>query len=367
MPAFRLLGLFAALTLSVAAAEPAPRNVILVTIDGVRWQDVFRGADDALMNKEHGGVPTGAMEKLRRDFGGDRAKDRREKLMPFLWGVVAAQGQLYGNRDLGSEAAVLNPHRVSYPGYNELLTGRVDPLIVSNALIPNPNVTVLEWLQSRPGFAGRVAASVEWTAFPAILNVGRSRLPLWVTHAASPPSLSTPRLRDIERLMADVPSLGHDEHFDAFVYHAAVELFEVRKPRVFFLAFGEPDVWAHQRRYDQYLYSIQRCDRFVRQLWDILQARPEYRGNTSLVITPDHGRGIDGSDWTGHGAKIPHAEETWLAVLGPHVPALGERRETIRVHQAQVAATVAALVGEDFGSAFPSAAAPLADAVRKAP
>jgi len=32
------------------------QNVILVMTDGLRWQEVFRGADEKLMNKEHGGV-----------------------------------------------------------------------------------------------------------------------------------------------------------------------------------------------------------------------------------------------------------------------------------------------------------------------
>src|SRR5687767_4144819 len=52
-----VLGYFLAVASSVFAAEPKTRNVLLVTIDGVRWQEVFRGAEEALINKEHGGVP----------------------------------------------------------------------------------------------------------------------------------------------------------------------------------------------------------------------------------------------------------------------------------------------------------------------
>ncbi|MBL9200853.1 MAG: hypothetical protein JNL39_10120, partial [Opitutaceae bacterium] len=55
------------------------------------------------------------------------------------------------------------------------------------------------------------------------------------------------------------------------------------------------------------------------------------------------------------------AEETWLAAMGAGVPARGERRDTPAVHQAQVAATVTALLGEDWRAAFPEAAAPIAD------
>ena len=39
--------------------------------------------------------------------------------MPFLWSVIARQGQIYGNRDKGSPAKVANGKNFSYPGYNE--------------------------------------------------------------------------------------------------------------------------------------------------------------------------------------------------------------------------------------------------------
>lgn len=115
------------------------------------------------------------------------------------------------------------------------------------------------------------------------------------------------------------------------------------------------------RRYDRYLYSIQRCDRFVRMLWEKLQSMPEYRNNTTLVLTTDHGRGPNAGDWTRHNRSTPHSDETWLAALGPTTPALGERRNTVPVRQGQVAATVAALEGEDFIAAAPEAAPPLTD------
>ena len=120
------------------AAENKTRNVLLVTIDGLRWQEVFRGADEAFMNKEKnsGGVPAGELVALKADFLGATAEERRKKLMPFFWGTLVPGGQAFGNRDHGSAASVLNAERISYPGYNELLTGAPDPLITSNVPVP---------------------------------------------------------------------------------------------------------------------------------------------------------------------------------------------------------------------------------------
>ncbi len=349
------------LTACLAPAQPATKNVLLVTIDGLRGQEVFGGAEDALISKEHGGVSDGALAALRAEFGGATADERRRKLLPFFWSTIAKQGQVFGNRALNSPASVLNAERVSYPGYNELLTGAPDPLITGNTPIPNRNVTVLEWLHAKPAFAGRVAAAAAWNVFVPILNIGRSRLPLFVTQQQSAPGTVSPRLAEIERWMADIPPITGTESFDAFAYHAAVDLIDTHRPRVFFLALGEPDEWAHARRYDRYLDSIRRSDRFVRQLWEKLQQLPQYRGTTSIVLSPDHGRGVLGADWTSHGKKVPRSEETWLAAMGPDTRALGERRDTAPVHQAQVAATVAALLGEDWAQAFPHTAAPVAE------
>jgi hypothetical protein len=361
-PAILLLGLFAC----TACAQNATRNVVLVTLDGLRWQEVFRGADEAFINLEAGGVPEKEVAATRESWLVSTLEERRRKLMPFLWTEITSRGQLFGNRDRGSVMRVANAEWFSYPGYTELLCGFPDPLVVSNAPIPNRNVTVLEWLNGRPGFTGRVAACTTWTIFPAIINVGRSRLPLWVSGQANP-SLArrSARFAEIDRWMVDIPIKSRDEHYDGFGFRAALEVIEHLRPRVLYVALGEPDTNAHRRRYDAYLDSIQRCDRFVREIWEKLQSIDQYRGSTTLLITTDHGRGRTPKDWPNHNKNTPGAEETWLAVLGPDTPARGERTDASAIVSAQVAATVASLLGEDLRAAEPRAAAPVEDVLRR--
>lgn len=350
----------AALLLLTASHAASTRNVVLITLDGLRWQEVFRGIDAAFVNPAAGGVAENAQPAVLADFGAPTPAERRQKLMPFLWSVIARDGQILGNRDRGSVVAVTNPFHVSYPGYNEILTGRPDPQISSNARVPNPNVSVLEWLAAKPAFTGRVVACTTWQAFPAIYHHTRSGLPQWVSGQKSPPGSVTPGLAEIERWMEDIPSKAHDEHYDAFAYRAALEYIETVQPRILHLALGEPDTWAHGRHYDSYLASIRNCDRFIRNIWEKLQSMPAYRGTTTLLLSPDHGRGHTGEDWIGHSAKIPHTEETWLAAMGPDTPPLGECGADGRATQGQLAATIAALLGENFREQYPEAAAPIA-------
>ena len=86
---------------------------------------------------------------------------------------------------------------------------------------------------------------------------------------------------------------------------------------------------------------------------------------TTLIFSTDHGRGEGQSDWRDHGKKVKGAEFIWIGFLGPDTPALGERTNTAMVTQSQVAATLAALLGEDYEAAVPKAAKPIAEVLGK--
>lgn len=346
---------------SAVAAPLKTKNVLFITTDGLRWQEVFRGAEEAMMNKANGGVPSEA--ELREEFWAETPEARRVRLMPWLWSEMAQRGQIYGNRDAGSEGNVTNTRNFSYPGYSEFLTGYADERITSNKPIPNPNVTVLEWLQGRPGFAGKVAAINAWHTLPAILNQDRSRLPMWTPGLPAKSDLQFPRRAELEALVANIPSPWTGEHYDAFTFAAAKDFLVSAKPRVLYVNFGETDEWGHGKRYDRYLHAAHRVDRWLRDLWETAQSLPELRGTTTLVFTTDHGRGMKADTWTSHGEEIPESGQWWCAVLGPDTPPLGEQKQTGPVKQAQIAATLAQLLGEDYRAAVPRAAEPIAGVV----
>lgn len=332
------------------AAVPERHNVVLVTIDGTRWQEVFGGADARMLDSK---ADTRQPEATRAAYWRDSVDDRRMALMPFLWGTVAKEGQLLGNVDVGSQVLVTNPYKISYPGYHELLNGYASETINSNKKIANPNPTVLEWLHGRPAFRNSVAAYCSWDVFPWILNRDRCGFPVDVGQ----PGTTGGTLLD--RLVSDLPSPWPGSVYDAFVFHAGMEHLRARKPRVFYFAFGDTDEWAHSGHYDNYLESIRRTDRWLKELWETLQSMPEYRGKTSLIVTSDHGRGDLPGEWRNHNSRTQGASYIWVAAIGPRIPALGVWSEHEPFMQSQVAATVAALVGEDFQVAVPKAAPPL--------
>jgi hypothetical protein len=353
-----LLGI--ALTTVGQAAEPRKtENVIFVMTDGLRQQEVFAGADASLFPKPANGNPN--YDAVKKQFCRPTPAASRETLMPFLWSVIAKQGQIYGNRDKHSAAQVANGLKFSYPGFSETLCGFVDPRVNRNDLGPNPNVTVLEWFHRKPAFQGRVAAFGAWDAFNDIFN--RKRCGFCV-NAGFDPLTTSPALPEVEllnRLKAETPRTWAGEPFDSFTFHTALAYFKANRPRVFYVSLGETDEWGHSDRYDEYLVAAQRADAYVKILWETAQSMPQYRGKTTLVFSTDHGRGLGSDEWKSHGEKIAHAEDIWMAFCGPDTPALGERTGTPSVTASQIAATLAALLGEDYGADVPKAAKPIAD------
>ncbi|HUV69073.1 MAG TPA: hypothetical protein VMW15_05380 [Terracidiphilus sp.] len=344
-------------------ASHKTQNVIVVMMDGMRWQDVFRGADPELL-KTLGpkwlGDPEEMAAEARKQYGQATPAERRKALMPFLWSVVATQGQIFGNRDLGSDSHVTNVFNFSYPGYSETLTGIADPRVDSNDNVPNPNPTVFTWLNAKPEFTGKVAAFGAWETFDGIFDSAHCGFVVNAGYAPLTAIPVTPKLALLNALKAETPRIWADEPFDMLPFHTAVEYMKAKKPRVLFIGLGETDDWAHAGSYAEYLISAHLGDSYLRKLWELVQSMPEYRDKTTLIVLPDHGRG-EGSEWTTHGQKVPVSRETWMAFLGPDTAALGERKQGTVVTESQVAATVAALQGEDYRAAVPKAGMAIGD------
>jgi hypothetical protein len=347
------LGLYLLIS-NFAGAQQATstRNVVLIVTDGVRWQEVFTGAERALIGPA-GGVSDTTM--LLREFWRETAEERRAALLPFLWSTIAKEGQILGNPARQSRGTVTNGLKFSYPGYNEMILGAADPRINSNSYGPNPNITVFEWLNGRAGYKGKVAAVATWGAFRDIFNADRSGVDVragWTAPFATPRG---DRQALINELFRTSTRLWADNAFDVLTHQTLLEYVRTASPRVLFVGYGETDEWAHAGRYDLALRSARQVDAFIAELWALMQSMPAYRGSTTFIITTDHGRGDGLVNWKRHGEDVVGAEAIWMAVLGPDTPPASDVANT-PFTQAQVATTLAALLGEDWRSAKPGTA-----------
>jgi hypothetical protein len=329
-------------------AQTKTENIIIVTLDGFRWQEVFGGADSILTNDS---IYVRDTASLKKQFWASMAEERRKKLLPFFWSTIQSQGQLYGNRWIENKVNNANKYWFSYPGYNEIFTGYPDDSVNSNDKIWNKNENVLEFINRQSKYQNKVAVFATWDVFPYILNNRRSKI--FVNADVDTLRFNTPELRlinDMQFLSARPVGVRPD----VFTYFAAREYLKTYKPRILYIAFDETDDLAHAGEYDQYLGAAHAEDAMIADLWKIVQSMPEYANKTTLIITCDHGRGdVVKKEWRSHGEKIKDAGQIWIAVMGPDTKPLGEVRAKQILYQCQIAPTVAELVGFKFQPVHP--------------
>lgn len=316
--ALRTIVIFLALA-CVAAAQSRTRKIILVTVDGLRWQELFNGVDASLAGKL----------RIPED-------KRREAILPFFWNTFARQGVVFGNPAKNSSVEVTNSFRVSYPGYSEILTGRAqDSVIRGNEKIQNPTETVLEFVRRKLRLPrSRVAVFASWDVFPFIAESKPGSIYINAGYQ------DDPTMPDLSALQTEAMTAWDGVRHDYVTLNMAINYLRRKKPRVLHIALGETDDWAHDRRYDRVIQSIRYFDTALEYLVTVVQGTPEYRGNTTIIVTSDHGRGSTAEDWTSHGEKVPGAEKIWLAMWGADVPALGEISNSAPVFQRDVAPTM---------------------------
>ena len=328
-------------------------NIIIITTDGFRWQDVFKGMDSAIANnpKFHQGDSSTIFEK----YWGRDENERRKKLLPFFWNSISVKGQLYGNRNYGNKVNNANPYWFSYPGYSEIMTGFADTSINSNDFPPNPNSTVLEFFNQQTKLKGKVAAFGAWDAFDRILNEERSGIP--VVSAFQPTGGTKPTANEklINTMRSDsYKPFGEEECLDVFTQYAAMEYLKTKKPKVLYIGYGETDEWAHHGNYRTYLDAAHQVDAWIKQIWDFLQNDPQYKNKTAIFITTDHGRGDKNKEeWTSHGQSIADAYQIWFAVMGPGIPEKGEAKMEMQLYQDQFAQTIANMLGYSYKAKHP--------------
>ena len=164
------------------------RNLILITLDGARTQEIFGGLDVEVLRaglKKDERLEDTAVYKR---YWAETPEARRARVMPFFWTEwMTAHGSIAGNRAAGSRFGITNTHRFSYPGYAEILTGEAhDAVIDSNDDRRYPFPTLLDVAKRRLSLSrDQVAAFGSWETFR------------WIASAKKTPSSSTPAISSL--------------------------------------------------------------------------------------------------------------------------------------------------------------------------
>ena len=284
---------------SLASASTPPlsktANVILLTLDGVRWEEVFHGVD------------TG------------QSVDPDPKVFSFLTGRLAQQGVLYGDKSRGETVRVANKPQNSLPGYQSIMAGATQPcssnlcgriqvetfperLLHDLDLKPEQVATIASW--------EKIANAVEHVEHSTFVNAGEKSLLV----DGAPLSHEDAQLN--EQQSHDSPP-WRDARWDKYTFAHALNYLKAKKPRFLFISLNDSDEWGHKGQYEQYLKILRQHDAWIKELVSTLDSMGEYGKNTTLIVTTDHGRG-EGNDWNDHGAGIADSANIWLYGRSPY-------------------------------------------------
>ena len=285
--------------LGVLAGADRTEAIVLVVLDGARWQDVLVGADPSL-----------AVDMVPGDVVAADA------LMPNLHAMIA-RGALIGAPGSGETLWASGPDFISLPGYTEILSGRTPLSCVDNDCPATREPTLVD--EVRAG-EGSVAVFASWA--PIARVAARGPHPGVLVSTGDP---ETSRFRADARTAA--LALAH--------------LARVR-PGLLFLGLGEPDELAHQGDYGGYLDTLRQADVILGELALTLAGMGERGRRTSVFVTCDHGRA---TDFRHHGARWPESSRVWLVAVGGSIPARGAVQGTASHRLRDIAPTIRALLG----------------------
>ncbi len=355
-----LAALLGGLVVTAASADSTDRNIVLVTLDGVRIQELFAGMDPVIADAPEADSGIYEIDVTRTRYWRGTPTERREALMPFFWKTLVPAGMLLGNPALGSKVAVRNDQWFSYPGYSEILTGEPQPEIQSNDLVRYPHQTALDFIHRKLGLQPTEVAQIgSWDGCKYASSQRDGTFFMSGARDPVPPALSTPEMDTLVALRMEVMQLWEESSNDTLTFRLALAYLKQHQPRVLWLGLGQSDDWAHARRYDLVLDYLQLADRYLAELWNTLQSMDRYRGRTTLIVTTDHGRGRTPQGWSEHDKGIEGSQDIWVAIIGPDTPALGKVANQPGVTQSDIAATVLQYLDLDRCEFNPDAGPPV--------
>lgn len=197
---------------------------------------------------------------------------------------------------------VANGYKISYPGYNDILTGKVNKNIKTNNPIYNDHITFFEYYNLKP------VLSVSWCRFKHIYNTIRSKLKILnKTNKTNKTNKNTKynNINCVDYNLDNKKCILTDDckTFKIFCYYWKKNKEKIKCGH---LGFVGSDEAGHDKLFNIYIDYIKYYDKCIEYIWKHLL--PE-----TLIITTDHGRG--NKKWDNHYNNIKGSDDVWCIII----------------------------------------------------
>lgn len=276
----RVLFVLSLFMLSSTVLASSINRVIYITLDGVRWQDLY----------------------LTKDY------------FPLVWSKHAAHLKFYGAPNSGTASTVASIP-ISLPSYHSQTSGAVQACD-GNECGRIAVETFLEALiRSQHWLKKDVATFSSWDKIELAVEHEEGTT---FTNSGNKPVVD-PESHEADSVMAlineqqDADQPGSGTRYDKYTFAQALHYFTRYQPRFLWISLNDADELAHEEQLEEYQHSLLAYDRYLDTLFTRLNDL-DLDQQTMVIVTTDHGRG-DGADWTSHGVEYPGSEHTWAFVL----------------------------------------------------
>jgi hypothetical protein len=239
MKGWTIITVFVALLSCTADKVPArsyiTRYVVVIVVDGPRWSETWG-------DPYHANIP--------------------------YRGALLAEGVL-------ADQFYNNGATFTNPGHTAITTGNYDPIANDGSELPHHPTIFQLWLKEYGQPAGTACIITSKDKLHVLAN----------SQAAGFHNSYTP-FSD-----CGVNGNGTGGHRPDSVTQAhALQVLNTLHPRLMFIGFKDPDIYAHAGNYAGYLAAIQKTDVYIAEIWAVIQSDPTLKDKTTLMVTNDHGR-----------------------------------------------------------------------------
>ncbi len=131
---------------------------------------------------------------------------------------------------------------------------------------------------------------------------------------------------------------------DSITQAHVIEFMNQNFPKLLVVNYKDPDVFGHNGDSLNYIASIQKTDQYVEQVWAFIQSNPVWKNKTTLIVTNDHGRHLNGTSngYISHGDNCSGCQHIGFFAISPDFKK--NRTYNSLYEQNQLAATIAKLL-----------------------
>lgn len=281
-------------------------NLFLVSIDGIRDHEAFA------YEFEPG--------------------DSVHPYMPFIWNTLKPQGTAY--MEMYNEAITYTS-----PAHQTILTGNWN--IMPNHYRENVIHQTRSWTPTIFEYA-RCGLSLPSSEVWCVVGKKNCLESNWSLHPAYGQAYGASMVQQPPNVVPETDSLTVD---------ALMQVLDSNHPSLVFVNLQGVDAAGHTGIWEEYLDAIRFVDRAVQRIWERINADSVYSGNTTLLLTTDHGRHDDGlggpsrPGFQNHGGICHGCRHVMFLAVGPDTP--DSLEITRRAYQIDIAPTIGELVGFD--------------------